>query len=59
MPIAWGTRDGAVIDRARDAISETEWRLLTDNLALTDKVRRTSAKRLLLDPHQLPGDLGS
>ncbi len=59
MPIAWGTRDGAVIDRARAAISEAEWRLLTDNLELADKVRRTSAKRLLLDPHQLPGDLGS
>ncbi|WP_433624964.1 DUF3239 domain-containing protein [Nocardia sp. CA-120079] len=59
MPIAWGTRDGTVIDRARAAISEVEWRLLTDNLELADKVRRTSAKRLLLDPHQLPGDLGS
>ncbi|WP_327095270.1 DUF3239 domain-containing protein [Nocardia vinacea] len=59
MPIAWGTRDGTVIDRARAAISEVEWRLLADNLELADKVRRTSAKRLLLDPHQLPGDLGS
>lgn len=59
MPIAWGTRDGTVIERARAAISESEWRLLTDNLALTDKVRRASAKRLLLDPEQLPGDLGS
>ncbi|WP_225727824.1 MULTISPECIES: DUF3239 domain-containing protein [unclassified Nocardia] len=58
MPIAWGTRDGAVIERARAAISETEWRLLTDNLGLADKVRRTSTKRLLLDPHQLPGELG-
>lgn len=59
MPIAWGTTDGAVIERARAAISDTEWRLLTDNLALTDKVRRAPAKRLLLDPHQLPDDLGS
>ncbi|MFX0573902.1 DUF3239 domain-containing protein [Nocardia nepalensis] len=59
MPIAWGTRDGTVIERARAAISEAEWRLLTDNLALADKVRRTSAKRLLLDPDQLPGELGS
>ncbi|MFD0361582.1 DUF3239 domain-containing protein [Nocardia sp. GCM10030253] len=59
MPIAWGTRDDAVIERARAAISEVEWRLLTDNLALADKVRRSSAKRLLLDPHQLPGDLGA
>lgn len=59
MPIAWGTTDDAVIARARAAISETEWRLLTDNLALAEKVRRTTTKRLLLDPHQLPGELGS
>ncbi|WP_051022097.1 DUF3239 domain-containing protein [Nocardia pneumoniae] len=59
MPIAWGTTDGTVIERARAAISEVEWRLLTDNLALADKVRRTTTKRLLLDPHQLPGELGS
>ncbi|MGO4614059.1 DUF3239 domain-containing protein [Nocardia sp. 2YAB30] len=59
MPIAWGTKDGTVIDRARAAISEVEWRLLTDNLALAEKVRRTTTKRLLLDPHQLPGELGS
>ncbi|MEU7138885.1 DUF3239 domain-containing protein [Nocardia sp. NPDC046473] len=59
MPIAWGTTDASVIDRARNTISDAEWRLLTDNLALTDKVRRAPAKRLLLDPHQLPGDLGS
>ncbi|MGQ4600257.1 DUF3239 domain-containing protein [Nocardia sp. R6R-6] len=59
MPIAWGTTDGSVIERARAAISEVEWRLLTDNLTLADKVRRTTTKRLLLDPHQLPGGLGS
>ncbi|MFI6215515.1 DUF3239 domain-containing protein [Nocardia brasiliensis] len=59
MPIAWGTTDAAVIERAREAISDVEWRLLTDNLALADKVRRAPARRLLLDPHQLPGDLGS
>ncbi|WP_406236009.1 DUF3239 domain-containing protein [Nocardia sp. NBC_01009] len=59
MPIAWGTRDRGVIERARAAISEVEWRLLTDNLALADKVRRAPAKRLLLDPHQLPDDLGA
>ncbi|BDT95565.1 MULTISPECIES: DUF3239 domain-containing protein [Nocardia] len=59
MPIAWGTTDGSVIARARAAISEAEWRLLTDNLALAEKVRRTATKRLLLDPHHLPGDLGS
>lgn len=59
MPIAWGTCDTTVIDRARAAISEDEWRLLIDNLGLADKVRRTPFKRLLLDPQQLPGDLGA
>jgi hypothetical protein len=59
MPIAWGTTDDAVIARARAAISEAEWRLLTDNLGLAEKVRRAAAKRLLLDPDQLPGELGS
>ncbi|HLS76219.1 MAG TPA: DUF3239 domain-containing protein [Nocardia sp.] len=57
MPIAWGTTDAEVIERARAAISEAEWRLLADNLALAEKVRRTAAKRLLLDHRQLP-DLG-
>ncbi|WP_067862036.1 DUF3239 domain-containing protein [Nocardia shimofusensis] len=57
MPIAWGTTDAAVIERARAAITEAEWRLLADNLGLADKVKRTAAKRLLLDHRQLP-DLG-
>ncbi|MEV0250415.1 DUF3239 domain-containing protein [Nocardia sp. NPDC050712] len=59
MPIAWGTTDGSVIERARAAIGEAEWRLLTNNLGLAAKVRRTSSKRLLLDPEQLPDDLGA
>ncbi|MBF6165412.1 DUF3239 domain-containing protein [Streptomyces gardneri] len=59
MPISWGTTDGSVIARARAAISETEWRLLADNLGLAEKVRNTTTKRLLLDPQHLPGDLGS
>jgi hypothetical protein len=58
MPIAWGTRDRLVIERARDAITEREWRLLAENLALAARVKRTATKRLLLDPQQLPGDLG-
>lgn len=58
MPIAWGTRDSAVIDRARGAITELEWQLLTENLTLAARVKRTATKRLLLDPQQLPEDLG-
>ncbi|WP_067722993.1 DUF3239 domain-containing protein [Nocardia yamanashiensis] len=57
MPIAWGTRDLNIIDRARTAIREVEWQLLTDNLDLAAKVRRVDAKRLLLDPRQLPEEL--
>ncbi|GGN84891.1 DUF3239 domain-containing protein [Nocardia rhizosphaerihabitans] len=58
MPIAWGTRDSAVIERARGEITEVEWQLLAANLSLAARVRRTATKRLLLDPQQLPGDLG-
>ncbi|MFE3542548.1 DUF3239 domain-containing protein [Nocardia sp. NPDC059177] len=57
MPISWGTRDQAVIDRAAAAITELEWRLLAENLALAARVKRTATKRLLLDPHQLPAGL--
>ncbi|WP_327143535.1 DUF3239 domain-containing protein [Nocardia sp. NBC_01327] len=57
MPIAWGTRDLNVIERARSEIREVEWELLTDNLDLADKVRDVDAKRLLLDPQQLPDEL--
>jgi hypothetical protein len=57
MPIAWGTRDLAVIERARAAISEVEWKLLADNLNLAEKVLQADSRRLLLDPHQLPEEL--
>ncbi|MEU0540004.1 DUF3239 domain-containing protein [Nocardia sp. NPDC005978] len=57
MPIAWGTRDLNVIERARAAIREVEWQLLTDNLDLAAKARRVDAKRLLLDPQQLPEEM--
>ncbi|MGF6887386.1 hypothetical protein ABIA39_005895 [Nocardia sp. GAS34] len=57
MPIAWGTRDPAVLERAREVIAEAEWRLLAENLDLADKVQRADSRRLLLDPHQLPEEL--
>ncbi|WP_280306807.1 DUF3239 domain-containing protein [Nocardia neocaledoniensis] len=57
MPIAWATRDSAVIERARGAITELEWRLLAENLELADRVRRTATKRMMLDPERLPGEL--
>ncbi|MEC3913527.1 DUF3239 domain-containing protein [Nocardia sp. CDC160] len=57
MPIAWGTRDLNIIERAREEIHEVEWKLLTDNLDLAAKVRGADSKRLLLDPQQLPDEL--
>ncbi|MBO0854816.1 MAG: DUF3239 domain-containing protein [Nocardia sp.] len=57
MPIAWATTDRAVIERARTLIHPAEWRLLADNLRLADKVGTADAKRLLLDPRQLPEEL--
>jgi hypothetical protein len=57
MPIAWGTRDPDVLERARRAIPEAEWKLLADNRTLAEKVRTAEAGRLLLDPHQLPEEL--
>jgi len=57
MPIAWATRDPHVLDRARAAITDSEWTLLTDNVGLSAKVHAAEARRLLLDPHQLPKDL--
>ncbi|MEU1986190.1 DUF3239 domain-containing protein [Nocardia sp. NPDC019395] len=59
MPIAWGTADIAVIECARAVVTEIEWRLLTDNLALADRVQRSATRRLLLDPGQLPEGLGA
>ncbi|MCX4093327.1 DUF3239 domain-containing protein [Nocardia sp. alder85J] len=57
MPIAWGTRDVGVIERARTAISDVEWKLLADNITLAAKVLAAESKRLLLDPQQLPEEL--
>ena len=57
MPIAWATTDREVIQKARAAISDVEWRLLEDNMGLSAKVRRTRTKRILLDSDQLPDDL--
>jgi hypothetical protein len=57
MPIAWGTRDPAVLERARDAIADAEWTLLAQNRDLADKVLSADGGRLLLDPHQLPEEL--
>src|SRR5690606_2041862 len=54
MPLAWGTTDAEVIERARAAISQADWRLRGDNLALAEQVRRTPATRLLLDHRQSP-----
>ncbi|RMI29651.1 DUF3239 domain-containing protein [Nocardia stercoris] len=57
MPLAWGTRDAAVIDRATADIAEVEWKLLNDNVNLAGTVQAADGQRLLLDPKQLPVQL--
>jgi hypothetical protein len=57
MPIAWATTDADVIARAAAEIDESEWKLLSDNLALADRVRRATNKRVILDPKTLPRSL--
>jgi hypothetical protein len=57
MPIAWGTKDRSVIERATTAIGEDEWALLVANIGLSEKVREAENQQLLVDPHDLPDDL--
>lgn len=57
MPIAWGTTNRAVIERATAEISEGEWALLVANIGLSEKVREAENQQLLVDPHDLPDDL--
>lgn len=57
MPIAWGTTDVSVIERATAEISEPEWSLLLANIGLSEKVRAADNQQLLVDPHDLPEDL--
>lgn len=57
MPIAWGTKDRAVIERATATIGEDEWALLVANIGLSEKVREAENQQLLVDPHDLPDDL--
>ena len=57
MPIAWGTRDPDVLERAVAAIDEIEWSVLIENISLSPKVLRSRTKRILLDSHQLPDGL--
>ncbi|WP_230595951.1 DUF3239 domain-containing protein [Rhodococcoides fascians] len=57
MPIAWGTTDASVIERATAEISEAEWALLVANIGLSPKVRQSDNQQLLVDPHDLPDEL--
>ena len=57
MPIAWATTDADIIARAVAAIAESEWKLLSDNIALADRVRQATNKRVILDPKTLPRNL--
>ncbi|WP_245865217.1 DUF3239 domain-containing protein [Rhodococcoides kyotonense] len=53
MPIAWGTKDKSIIDRATSEITEAEWALLVANIGLSPKVREADNQQLLIDPHDL------
>lgn len=53
MPIAWGTTDVSVIERATAEIGEAEWALLVANIGLSAKVREADNQQLLIDPHGL------
>jgi hypothetical protein len=57
MPIAWGTRDSAVLARATAAIDESEWKLLKSKLALAEEVNASDARRLELETGDLPREL--
>lgn len=57
MPIAWGTTDMTVIERATDAIAEPEWALLVANIGMSAKVRSAENQQLLLDPRDIPEGL--
>ncbi|MFZ2526471.1 MAG: DUF3239 domain-containing protein [Rhodococcus sp. (in: high G+C Gram-positive bacteria)] len=57
MPIAWGTKDAAVLREAAAAIADAEWTLLKSKVKLSEKVGATDDHRLMLDPGDLPGDL--
>lgn len=49
MPIAWGTPDPDVVERARQAIPQEVWRKLNRAIDRTDEVRDTKFNLLLLD----------
>jgi len=57
MPIAWATRDAAVIAKAAAAIDESEWKLLKSKLAVADEVNARTERRIELDTKDLPPGL--
>nr|WP_120492810.1 DUF3239 domain-containing protein [Corynebacterium lactis] len=48
LPLAWSTRDKAVIGRASREIPQSDWALLEANLSRVDDVRATKRDLLLL-----------
>ncbi|KAA0021229.1 DUF3239 domain-containing protein [Antrihabitans cavernicola] len=57
MPIAWGTTDATVIDRAITHISDVEWDVLATKVDRSNKALSSKEQRVLLDPHELPDEL--
>lgn len=48
MPVAWGTQDRAVIAAAQDAISERQWKRVSDLVGRVDEVEATRRRLLEL-----------
>lgn len=57
MPIAWGTTDPAVIERAKAQITEAEWSLLVANIGMSGKVRGSENQQLPVDHKDIPDEL--
>lgn len=57
MPIAWGTTDAGVIERARAEISDAEWSLLVAKIGVFGKVRDSENQQLPVDPEDIPDEL--
>ncbi len=57
MPIAWGTTDTSVIERAKAEITDAEWSLLVANIGMSGKVRDSDNQQLPVDPNDIPDEL--
>ncbi len=57
MPLAWATRDAAVLAKATAEIDESEWKLLKSKLSSADEINASDERRVELDLKELPPEL--